>query len=328
MRSFIRRYGWNILLFFHIFFISVFSLRIVQLYYGTKQLEIQTVDGLSGYAVSFVVKTNDILDFTFLKEENTEFALMQRLSNRMPVYEVISANHYFEMEEGRAFGEEDFEEGHHTFICGSSAEDILQTDPLEYGGKEYIKIGILADCNTWGSRYEFFLAGDSRYCCQGSGELILETVNSKEAEKLFSRIAEKMEEDGYTIVRLDKKESMIKDIYDMNGIGLKIVVLSMIFLSGSIILFIYFWTGQYEEEQKVYFLLGKRGLYRKICLHFMALLVVGYGAALLFERVKLQGVGIYTFLVLALFILPVLLGCILCRGKEKRNEKSVERDCI
>lgn len=328
MRNFIKRYGRNILLFFYIFSISVFSLRMVRLYYGTKQMEIRTVDGLRGYAVSFVVNTDNILDFTFLKEETTEFALMQRVSERMPVYEVISSNHYFEIEEGRAFGAEDFEEGDYAFICGSNAEDILQADPLKYGGKEYHKIGTLADCNTWGSRYGFFLAGGSGYCCQGNGELILETENSKDVEKLFSRIVEKMEEAGYTSVRIDKKESMVNDIYDRSGIGLKIVVLSMIFLSGSIILFIYFWTGQYEEEQRVYFLLGKRGLYRKICLHFMALLVVGYGAALLFERVTLQGVGIYTFLVLVLFILPVLLGCILCRGKEKRNEKSVERDCI
>lgn len=328
MRRFIRRYGWNILLFFHIFFISVFSLRIIQLYYGTKQLEIQTVDGLSGYAVSFVVKTDDVLDFTFLKEEKTEFALMQRLSNRMPVYEVISANYYFEIEEGRAFGEEDFEGGYHTFICGSSAEDILSIDPLVYGGKEYFKIGILTDCNTWGSRYGFFLAGDSGYCCQGNGELILETLNLKDAEKLFSRIVERMEEEGYTSVRLDKKESMVKDIYDMNDIGLKIVVLSMICLSGSMILFIYFWTGQYEEEQRVYFLLGKRGLYRKIWLDFMALSGLGYGAAFLLERVRLQEVGIYTFLVLVLFMSPVLFGCILCRGKENKNEKSVERNCV
>lgn len=328
MRKIMRRYGWNILLFFYIFFISAFSLRIVQLYYNAKQQELQTVDGLSGHAVSFIVKTDDILDFTFLDEEKAEFALMRRLSDRMPVYEVIAANHYFEMEEGRDFAKEDFEEGYHTFICGSSAEDILSAEPLMYDGNEYTKIGRLVDCNTWGSRYGFFLAGDGSYCYQGKTELILETTKPQEAEKLFDRIVKKEEEQGYYVVRLDKGESKVNDVYGMNDIGLKIVVLSMIFLSGSIILFLYFWTGQYDEEQNVYFLLGKRGLYLKIGLDFVVLLGLGYGAALLWERVSSQIIGMYMFLVLALFMLPVLIGCILCRGKENRNGKSVQGNFV
>ncbi|HKM33860.1 MAG TPA: hypothetical protein VJY54_03855 [Lachnospiraceae bacterium] len=156
MESFIKRYGWNILLLLNIFMISLFSIEVFEIYYNANKISDQTVDALSNISIQFMIDTDSMIDFSFLETE-TEFAILQRVSDSMPIFQVLFSDNYFMMEEGRNFQKEDFTGEDSIYICGNSASSIMETEPFIYQEQEFREIGIINDANTLASIYGVFL---------------------------------------------------------------------------------------------------------------------------------------------------------------------------
>lgn len=328
MKFIIKRYGWHILLLLNIYCIAVFSAEIFQMYHTINRTGGQTVDGLSNKSIQFMIDTYEILDFTFLEEENTEFVLMQRLSDNMPVYKVIYTNNYFRVEEGRGFNKEGFERSQPLLVCGNKAEEIMEVNPFVYRNEEYYKIGTLCNNNTIATEYGVFLAEDSFGDCTENKEYILEGFDKRSIEQIFSEIEIWAEKQGYTIKILYKAESHVNDIYNVSDISLSIVILSLLFLSSSIVLIVYFWLCQYKELEKVYFLTGMRNLKLKICIDYTKLLILGYIGSLLTAGDHSLTIRGTVFLILYFSMMLVLALCFVIRRKETENEKNMGRNSV
>ena len=162
----------------------------------------------------------------------------------------------------------------------------------------------------------------------GYGEFVLKGIDRASTEQIFSDIKINMERNGYSIIRLDKKESKISDLYDLDGVGLKILLLTMFFLSGSMVFIVYFWIGQYDEVEKVYFLLGLKKLEFRICMNYFLVFNIGFGIAMLINPIPLENKGVYTFMILCINMLLILGICLALKRKGEWNEKNIRRNCI
>lgn len=328
MKLYFKRHGWNILLFFNIFLISLFSLEIFQMYSEADQIANQSIDGLSDKSIQFVIDTYDAVDFSFLEEEDIEFVLMQHMSDNMPVYRVIYSNHFFNIEEGRDFIRSDFINKQNVFICGSKAEEIFEVAPFVHNEEVFEKIGVLGDRNNTTEEYGIFTTEGNinEYPCYG--EFILEGIERASIEQIFLDIKINMGRDGYSIIRLDKKESKISDLYDLDGVGLKILLLTMFFLGGSMLFIVYFWIGQYDEVKKVYYLLGLKKLEFRICMNYFFVFIIGFGIAMLINPIPLENKGVYTFMILCINMLLILGICLTLKRKGEWNEKNIRGNYI
>ncbi|HKM33861.1 MAG TPA: hypothetical protein VJY54_03860 [Lachnospiraceae bacterium] len=163
---------------------------------------------------------------------------------------------------------------------------------------------------------------------QEENEFILEGLSFKNVEKIFLHIDKESQKEGYSVIRLDKKESQLKDIYDVKNTALQIVTLSMLFLSSSLLLIICFWMSQYDESRLVYYLLGMKGLDPKISVYFILILLFGYAGAFICSEVESISMGIFIFTILFIFNMSAFLGCIVYKRKGAENEKSMDRNFI
>ena len=298
------------------------------MYSEADQIANQSIDGLSDISIQFVIDTYDAVDFSFLEEEDREFVLMQYLSDNMPVYRVIYSNHFFNVEEGRDFIRSDFKNKQHVFICGSKAEEIFEVEPFVQNEKVFHKIGVLDGKNNINETYGVFVTGGSIKEYPGYGEFVLKGIDRASTEQIFSDIKINMERNGYSIIRLDKKESKISDLYDLDGVGLKILLLTMFFLGGSMLFIVYFWIGQYDEVKKVYYLLGLKKLEFRICMNYFLVFNIGFGIAMLITPIPLENKGVYTFMILCINMLLILGICLALKRKGEWNEKNIRRNCI
>lgn len=299
------------------------------MYARASQAGIQSVDALSDVSVQFMVETYDTCDFSFLREETSEFALLKRLTDSMPIYRVVYANGFFNLADGRNFDREDFEKNQAVFICGNRAEEITDVNPFVYSDKEYIRIGTLFNENTIATNYGIFIAGGSAVEGLGKTELILEGCHKRCVERVFSEIADWAEKQGYTVRTLDRKESRLNDIYHVSEKGLSIVLLCILFLCSSIILIIYFWLGQYDEMREVYFLIGMRNVEAKIFADYMKIFVISCFCTIFTVRSGSWAIKGAVLLTLYIIMTVILVECLVLKRKGIHvDEKNMEGNCF
>lgn len=329
MKTFLKCYGWHMLLFLNVYLISLFAIEIFRMYDKADQTGMQSVDTLSSVSVQFVVEADGVLDFSFLEEEKSDYALMRRISNDIPVYSVICTDGYFRVKEGRTFNSEDFEENQAVMICGSQAEEIVDVDPFIYRGREYHKVGTVESDGSLAAQYGVFVAGGNRSEEYQGAELILEGRSGNGVEKVFSRIKAWAEQQGYEVKELDKKESRINDVYNVSDKGLKIVLLSILALCSSIVMIIYFWLGQYDETRKVYFLMGMRNVEAQIGADYVRLFIAAYICAMITLRSTMWRINASVFLALSIVMTAVLAGCLVLRRRgADTDEKGLDGSFI
>ncbi len=303
-------------------------MEIAQIYDKANHAGAQSVNALSDVSIQFIVEADDTFDFSFLEEEKQEFALLQRLSDDMPLFRVICTNNFFRDENGRTFDKEDFNGNQPVLICGNKAEEIVDVDPLIYNGTEYRKIGVVQNDGTIATEYGVFIAGNGIEYYPGE-ELILEGANKKSVKQVFSQITAWAEKQGYTMKILDKIESQVNDIYNVSENGLKIMLLSILTLCSSIVIIIYFWLGQYDEIRKVYFLTGMRNVDLKIYMDYTKVFVLAYICIILTSKGSSWMIKGYVFLFLYTIMTAVLTGYLILRRKGVNiDEEDMEGNCF
>ncbi len=275
MKSFLKCYGWHLLLFVNIYFIFFFVMEIAQMYDKANWAGNQSVEALSNVSIQFKVETEEAFDFSFLSEEKQEFILLQRLSDNIPLYRVVFNSRFIKYENDKIYDKEDYETNQAVLICGNRAEEIIDVNHFVYNNREYQKTGVLKNDGTLASEYGVFLVDDfSSY--NKDSELILEGYNKRSIKKIFEQITEWSEKQGYTIKILDKKEAQINDLFDVSEKGIELVLLSILILCSSIVIIMYFWESQYDETRNVYFLMGIKNVELKIWMDYTKVFAMDY----------------------------------------------------
>lgn len=325
MKGLFKCYKWHLLLFINIYFISFFVMEIAQMYDKVNRAGIQFVDALSDTSIQFIVEAEDAFDFSFLKAEDREFALLQRVSHDMPIYRVLSMNRFFRKEDGKFFEKKDFEGKQPAMICGSRAQEIVEVDPFIYNGTEYHKTGeIQEDCGFFAAQYGVFVIEDGVGSFQ-EAELLLEGNDGNDVQQIFNQIIDWADEHDFTVKVLDRKESRVNDIYNVSESGAKIVLLSILLLCSSIIIIMYFWLGQYDETRRVYFLLGMKNVERKIGMDYTKIFVLAYACTLFSSKNVSWGMKGYVFVILYAVMGAVLTGYLIL-GKKGVDADGKDRE--
>lgn len=326
MKAILKRYKWDIILFGSIYLVSMFTLYIVNRYERIHQTLNQSSDTLNDISIHFIIDDYQIVDFSFLKDEESSFALLQRKSEALPVFSVIYARDYFDVSEGRTFTDGDFSDNNLYMLCGSNAEEIIQVDPFVFYGVEYSLIGKLSDKNTFESKYAIFLTNGDIKECSGITEFILVGFSQKKLEQVYTHITEKLEDRDTIVKRIEIKSTKVGDVFNVTDVGLKVGSLVLLFDCVTILLMVYFWLDQFEEMYLVYYLFGIKGFWRRILKKFFIILFLGYILAFLWKRTDYWLTAIYLFEIMGVLVFAILIGEILYKKKGDWNEKNFGRN--
>ncbi len=323
MNALWKRYSWNLILICNVFLITLFFLKITTKLENIYVLANQSTTATSDTAIHFIIDTYEQINFSFLKEEKKSFALLEKGSDVLPLFKVVYANNYFNIESGTDFTPEAFFARKPVALRGSKATEIFEVEPFKVNYRTYDMLGVLLNEKTFASQYAAYYTNGNADRYIRVSEFILEGFSKREMERIYAVIEREIKSQKYPITPIDIKATKLGNYYDINEMSLNINLLILLVNFSTILLLIYFWLEQYGELYHVYFVFGLKNFIRKIYFNFIFLITTGVGLAILVERNQsVLSWGVIYFLLL-IFMTIVLFGSLIKKKNGDWNEKSL-----
>ncbi len=288
-KLFVYKNGRNAVLWFILFAICLYGVRVSELYMRIDSYAGQSVDGLSKNAIFFRVDGTGDIDLDFLSDEKKPYAILSQAYTSIPMYLVYQSHDFFETCSGRSFTADDATDGQAFMLCGKYAADIYDTSSIYWQGKgPYVQIGELSESGSLLTDYGIFLNEQLKGSGLPGGILILEARGHRDCEHLYDVIEKNLITKGFNTIRLDINNVRIGMMTDSEKHALIMILVSVIFLSVSIGFVTVFWLTQYDEERYARFLCGQAMKNRVIVADYLIIQItafsVGIGIAILMHR--------------------------------------------
>ena len=325
MKTFLRRYGYHALLFLCLLSIVLVAADIAQMYEKTQHVGTQSVDALSDVAIQFKMQPENGLDFCFLDDSNQEYALLQRKEDGVPIFRLVSTNHFYKNQLGRFYANGDFTELQNSYVCGEKAGDIFQISPFVYHNSAYENVGVIKGDGSIALDYGIYMVGTIENDVT-QNEFILEGNHKKDVDIVFQEICDWAKKEGVTVNILDRKATGMNDIYNVEEKSRSVLSITILLLCSSMVIITFFWTKQYDQMRDAFYLLGMKNAEIKICFDSIKIFTpVCIGAMIFCRRITWNILGYILGLVFVFMMVNILLCLCLNKVRRHRCENNRER---